>query len=292
MNDTTIEQPAGKIRKWFSIRLEKRIDQVWLSGVLLINPVVWLTLGAQYVATSLIAYFFVFTLFFRCRIQELFLPRDYYLLYNFDSRRITWFHGRGLWVFLIFFVMLMYTGHIDPIEYGLSFAIVPINILFIFAYKVMFRAYRADCAVHGVRKCTSGWYGFFDTKLPGFWIRCCQVITPVGALLLMIVLFVIAFWSYAIGDYSPFGMLGWNRDKRLFIVVSHVCFNIILFDTACLCIGGHNHDVGEKIMTSTTGKSTRSGSTEKLGRFQGLLDAIKSAYDILTGLCNSVLPKN
>ena len=68
MNDTPNNHPTNKLRRWFSNRLENRIDRIWFGGVLATNAVA-LLFGAKYIGVFLIAYCFIFVLCLRAQIR-------------------------------------------------------------------------------------------------------------------------------------------------------------------------------------------------------------------------------
>ena len=69
MSDTETEV---KTSSWFAGRFSRRIDHLWLGGLLLINIAVWLLLGAKYIGLALIAYYFIFVMTLREQIKAVY----------------------------------------------------------------------------------------------------------------------------------------------------------------------------------------------------------------------------
>ena len=67
-------RPTEKLRRWFSNRLENRIDRLWLGGVLAVAALTWEVLGMRYIALFLIGYFYVFALVARKKVTAIYPP--------------------------------------------------------------------------------------------------------------------------------------------------------------------------------------------------------------------------
>ena len=107
MNDTPNNHPTNKLRRWFSNRLENRIDRLWFGGVLATNAVA-LLFGAKYIGVFLIAYCFIFVLCLRAQIRAAYPAQadvEYHIGYEINWPH--WQFNMKFWLLLLGVYTLM-----------------------------------------------------------------------------------------------------------------------------------------------------------------------------------------
>jgi len=195
-------------------RFSKPIDRLWLGGVLAVNALVWAILGAQYIATFLVGYLFVFVLCFRARIKAAFPPTRH-IIYM-DSSGIINPHApsdekirrASLHALVPLLSLYLIAAAIEWIRINVSLSAAGIwtanalaNYFLLFRHKEFFRGFTGDCLIFrrtgndSAYRIDAGnieWPDSFINSAVLFF----EILRPIGAVILTILLWCGLLWAF------------------------------------------------------------------------------------------------
>lgn len=196
-------------------RFDKPLDRLWLGGIVAVNTLVWAFLGAQYIATFLVGYFFVFALRFRARIKAAFPPTKH-IIYM-DSSGIINPHApldekirRAsinaivplLSLYLIAIAMEWMAFSVSPSAAGIWTANALANYFFLIRHKELFCGFTGDCLIfrrtgndHAYRVDAGNieWPDSFYNSIAIFF----EILRPTGAVIVTVLLWCGLLWAFA-----------------------------------------------------------------------------------------------
>lgn len=201
-------------------RFSKPLDRIWLGGILAVNALVWAILGAQYIATFLVGYFFVFVLCFRARIKAAFPPTGH-IIYMDSSGIITPHvpldekiqHARInaivplLSMYLVAIVIEEGPFSLSLSSAGIWTASALANYFFLIRYREFFCGFNGDCLVfrrtgrdNAYRADADNitWQDSFCNSVVTFF----EILRPVGAIIVTVLLWCGLLWAFATGQIA------------------------------------------------------------------------------------------
>lgn len=216
----TVETKTSGIHNWLAERLSKPLDRLWLGGVVAVNVLVWAFLGAQYIATFLIGYFFVFALCFRAPIKISFPPTRH--IVYMDSSALINPHvpldekiRRAslnavvplLSMYLVAIVIESGRFSFSPASAGIWAANALANYFFLIRHKEFLRGFTGDCLIF--RRTGSGdtyradagnitWQDSFCNSAAILF----QILRPVGAVTVTVLLWCGLLWAFITGQIA------------------------------------------------------------------------------------------
>ena len=199
-------------------RFSKPLDRLWLGGVLAVNALVWAFLGAQYIATFLVGYFFVFVLCFRARIKTAFPPTKH--IVYMDSSAIINPHvsvdekirRASLNAVIPLLSMYLVAATIEIGQFSFSLALAGIwaanalaNYFFLIRHKEFFRGFTGDCLIfrrtgNNSAYCTDAGNIAWQDNFCNSAVILFEILRPVGAVIVTVLLWCGLLWIFATGQ--------------------------------------------------------------------------------------------
>ena len=175
--------PTNKLRRWFSNRLENRIDRLWLGGVFGVTALVTVLLDARFVGVVLAGYFFFFCWLSRDQICAAHPPRQPPMLVLMQSDGV--FVVLAVLVIGFFVIKLsVNTAYFPAFNLAMLSSSAVVLYCFLFKFQRIFSGYHGEClSIRAGKRDILG-----DMLFAGWLMRCCSLMRPTGALLVAAVL--------------------------------------------------------------------------------------------------------